>query len=67
MKDAQGSASGWELSIVFEMSVGQKAAAFTGEMKLDIETRLAYQGAPQRATHPKSDSRSVFDPKETSR
>ena len=24
MKDAQGSASGWELSIVFEMPLGQK-------------------------------------------
>ncbi len=53
MKDAQGSASGWELSIVFEMSVGQKSAAFTREMKLDIETRPAYQRAPQGATHPK--------------
>jgi hypothetical protein len=38
MKDAHGRAHGLELSIIFGMSVGQKAAAFTGEMELDIKT-----------------------------
>ena len=39
MKDAHGRAHGLELSIILpEMSVGQKYAAFTGEMELDIET-----------------------------
>jgi hypothetical protein len=38
MKDAHGSAQGLELSIIFGMSAGHKATAFTGEMELDIES-----------------------------
>jgi hypothetical protein len=56
-----GPPHGLELSIIFGMSLGQKATAFTGKSSLTSRLRLAYEGAPQSATHPKSGSRSAFD------